>query len=107
MMHDLANLVVTGRFILSLASRWSSPAYLPSILPAILSILGAGLALFRIGLARRTTVVHRLRVAVDEGAPTSTPRIRSHRDRSERAQVRGGHGWPSASASSGCHSLRA
>jgi len=66
MMHGLGNLVVTGLFVLSLASRWSSPAYLPNILPAILSILGAGLALFTAWLGGE--LVYRLRVAVDDGA---------------------------------------
>ncbi len=86
MMHGLGNLVVTGLFILSLASRWSSPAYLPSILPAILSILGAGLALFTAWLGGE--LVYRLRVAVDEGANLDAENSLAPRQ-NRGAQVRG------------------
>src|SRR3954465_4835740 len=44
--HGVGNLVVTALFAAGLATRWSSPAYLPNVLPAVFTILGTCLALF-------------------------------------------------------------
>ena len=65
-MHGVGNVGVTGLFFLSLLSRWNDPDYLPSTLPLILGLLGAGLALFTAWLGGE--LVYRLRVAVDDDA---------------------------------------
>ncbi|HSL75370.1 MAG TPA: DUF2231 domain-containing protein [Candidatus Limnocylindrales bacterium] len=64
--HGGGNVVVTGLFLLSLASRWGDPDYLPSTLPMIIGLLGAVLALFTAWLGGE--LVYRLRVAVDDDA---------------------------------------
>ena len=64
--HGGGNVVVTGLFLLSLASRWGDPEYLPDTLPLILGLLGAVLALFTAWLGGE--LVYRLRVAVDDDA---------------------------------------
>ncbi|HEY7702919.1 MAG TPA: DUF2231 domain-containing protein [Candidatus Limnocylindrales bacterium] len=65
-LHGAGNVVVTGLFLLSLASRWGDPQYLPNSLPLILGVLGAVLALFTAWLGGE--LVYRLRVAVDDDA---------------------------------------
>ena len=65
-LHGGGNVIVTGLFLLSLASRWGDPDYLPSTLPLILALLGAVLALFTAWLGGE--LVYRLRVAVDDDA---------------------------------------
>lgn len=64
--HGVGNVVVTGLFALSLASRWADPAYLPSVLPMVLGLVGALVALFTAWLGGE--LVYRLRVAVDDDA---------------------------------------
>jgi uncharacterized membrane protein len=64
--HGIGNVLVVALFALSLASRWSSPAYLPDTLPAILGILGAGVSLIAAWLGGE--LVYRLRVGVDDDA---------------------------------------
>ena len=64
--HGVGNVVVVGLFALSLFTRWSTPAYLPDILPLIFAVLGAALALFTAWLGGE--LVYRLRVAVDDDA---------------------------------------
>jgi uncharacterized membrane protein len=64
--HGVGNLVVVALFALSLLARWSSPAYLPDVLPLVLGVLGGGLALVTAWLGGE--LVYRLRVAVDDDA---------------------------------------
>ena len=64
--HGVGNVIVTGLFALSLASRWGDPTYLPSVLPMVLGLIGALIALFTAWLGGE--LVYRLRVAVDEDA---------------------------------------
>lgn len=64
--HGVGNVIVTGLFILSLASRWGDPPYLPNVLPMVLGLIGALIALFTAWLGGE--MVYRLRVAVDDDA---------------------------------------
>ena len=64
--HGIGNVVVIALFAVSLASRWSSPAYLPDTLPAVLGVLGAGVSLITAWLGGE--LVYRLRVGVDDDA---------------------------------------
>jgi uncharacterized membrane protein len=64
--HGGGNLIVVLLFALSLIARWSSPAYLPNVLPMIFGLFGAGLALVTAWLGGE--LVFRLRVAVDDDA---------------------------------------
>ena len=64
--HGVGNVIVTGLFALSLASRWGDPTYLPSLLPMVLGLIGGLIALFTAWLGGE--LVYRLRVAVDEDA---------------------------------------
>lgn len=64
--HGGGNLVVVVLFGLSLIARWSTPAYLPDVLPLLLALLGGGLALVTAWLGGE--LVYRLRVAVDDDA---------------------------------------
>ena len=67
LMHGGGNVVVVGLFAVSWLLRLDEPAYLPeSILPLILGVLGAALALFTAWLGGE--LVYRLRVAVDDDA---------------------------------------
>jgi uncharacterized membrane protein len=66
LLHGVGNVVVVALFALSLAARWSAPAYLPDALPAILGVLGAALALATAWLGGE--LVFRLGVAVDDDA---------------------------------------
>jgi uncharacterized membrane protein len=86
MMHGVGNLVVTALFAAGLATRWSSPAYLPTVLPAVLTILGSCLALFTAWLGGE--LVYRLRVAVDDGANLDADNSIAPRQ-NRGAQVRG------------------
>jgi uncharacterized membrane protein len=65
-MHGIGNVVVVVLFAASLATRWSSPAYLPDTLPAILGVLGAGVSLITAWLGGE--LVYRLGIGVDEDA---------------------------------------
>jgi uncharacterized membrane protein len=64
--HGGGNLIVVVLFALSLIARWSSPAYLPNLLPMVFGVLGAGLALVTAWLGGE--LVFRLRVGVDDDA---------------------------------------
>jgi uncharacterized membrane protein len=64
--HGVGNVIVTGLFALSLASRWGDAAYLPTTLPMVLGLIGAVIALFTAWLGGE--LVYRLRVGVDEDA---------------------------------------
>ena len=66
-LHGGGNVVVIGLFAASWLLRLDDPAYLPeSILPLVLGLLGAALALFTAWLGGE--LVYRLRVAVDDDA---------------------------------------
>src|SRR3954449_4131415 len=86
MMHGVGNLVVTALFAAGLATRWSSPAYLPNVLPAVFTILGTCLALFTAWLGGE--LIYRLRVAVDDGANLDAENSLAPRQ-NRGAQVRG------------------
>ncbi len=64
--HGVGNVIVTGLFIVSLASRWGDPTYLPAVLPMVFGLVGALIALFTAWLGGE--LVYRLRVAVDDDA---------------------------------------
>ena len=64
--HGTGNVIVTSLFLLSLASRWGDRTYLPSVLPMVLGLIGALIALFTAWLGGE--MVFRLRVAVDDDA---------------------------------------
>ena len=67
LMHGGGNVVVTGLFAVSWLLRTGDPTYLPdSLLPLVLGVLGAGLALFTAWLGGE--LVYRLRVGVDHDA---------------------------------------
>ena len=67
LVHGGGNVVVTALFVISWLMRREDPAYLPdNILPLIVGLLGAGLALFTAWLGGE--LVYRLRVAVDDDA---------------------------------------
>ena len=64
--HGGGNLVVVALFLSSFLVRSGNAQYLPDILPLVLSLLGAGLALVTAWLGGE--LVYRLRVAVDDDA---------------------------------------
>jgi uncharacterized membrane protein len=64
--HGGGNLVVVALFLSSFLVRSGNAQYLPDILPLVLSLLGAGLALVTAWLGGE--LVFRLRVAVDDDA---------------------------------------
>ncbi len=64
--HGAGNVIVVALFAASFLLRLDESAYLPDILPAVLGILGAGLALVTAWLGGE--LVYRLRVAVDDDA---------------------------------------
>jgi uncharacterized membrane protein len=67
LVHGGGNVVVTALFAISWLTRREDPAYLPdNILPLVVGLLGAGLALFTAWLGGE--LVYRLRVAVDDDA---------------------------------------
>jgi uncharacterized membrane protein len=65
-MHGVGNLVVVVLFALSLFTRLSDNAYLPSVVPLIFGVLGVLLALFTAWLGGE--LVYRLQVGVDDDA---------------------------------------
>lgn len=69
--HGIGNVVVTGLFALSFLTRMGDVAYAPNLLPFILALLGAGLAVVTAWLGGE--LVYRLSVAVDEGANLDAP----------------------------------
>jgi uncharacterized membrane protein len=66
LLHGGGNLVVVGLFAVSWVLRLGDPSYLPDVLPLVLAVLGAGIALFTAWLGGE--LVYRLRVAVDDDA---------------------------------------
>jgi uncharacterized membrane protein len=66
MWHGLGNVVIVGLFALSWLMRRDDPAFLPDLMPMILGLVGAGLALLTAWLGGE--LVYRLRVAVDDDA---------------------------------------
>lgn len=66
LVHGGGNVVVTVLFAVSWLLRLDDAAFLPNLLPLILGILGAGIALFTAWLGGE--LVYRLRVAVDDDA---------------------------------------
>ena len=67
LLHGGGNVVVTALFAVSWLLRLDDPTYQPeTILPLILGLLGAALALFTAWLGGE--LVYRLRVGVDDGA---------------------------------------
>ena len=67
LVHGTGNVVVTVLFAISWLMRSDDPTYLPeSVLPLVLGVLGAGIALFTAWLGGE--LVYRLRVGVDDDA---------------------------------------
>jgi uncharacterized membrane protein len=66
LLHGGGNVVVVGLFLVSWLLRLGDPSYLPAVLPLVLGVLGAGLAVFTAWLGGE--LVYRLRVAVDDDA---------------------------------------
>jgi len=67
LVHGTGNVVVTTLFAISWLLRGDDAAYLPdNVLPLVLGLLGAGLALFTAWLGGE--LVYRLRVGVDDDA---------------------------------------
>lgn len=66
LIHGGGNVVIVILFALSWLLRLDDPAFLPNLLPLILGLVGAGLALFTAWLGGE--LVYRLRVAVDDDA---------------------------------------
>jgi uncharacterized membrane protein len=64
--HGLGNVVIVLLFIGSWLLRLTDPAYAPNVLPFVLGLVGAGLALVTAWLGGE--LVYRLRVAVDDDA---------------------------------------
>jgi len=65
-LHGGGNAIVVALFALSFIARRESAQYLPDVLPAILGLLGAVVALVTAWLGGE--LVYRLRVAVDDDA---------------------------------------
>jgi uncharacterized membrane protein len=66
LLHGVGNVVVVALFAVSWVLRLDEAAFLPDLLPLILGMLGAGLALFTAWLGGE--LVYRLRMAVDDDA---------------------------------------
>lgn len=64
--HGLGNVLIVGLFVASWLLRLEDPAFAPNVLPFILGLVGAGLALFTAWLGGE--LVYRLRVGVDDDA---------------------------------------
>lgn len=64
--HGGGNVLVVALFGLSWLLRLDDATYLPNVLPMILGVIGAGIALFTAWLGGE--LVYRLRVGVDDGA---------------------------------------
>jgi uncharacterized membrane protein len=64
--HGAGNVIVVALFAVSFVLRTDSAAYLPDILPLVLGLAGAGIALVTAWLGGE--LVYRLRVAVDDDA---------------------------------------
>lgn len=67
LLHGAGNIVVTALFLVSWLARTGDPTYLPdNVLPLVLGLVGAGIALFTAWLGGE--LVYRLRVGVDDHA---------------------------------------
>jgi uncharacterized membrane protein len=66
LMHGAGNVVVVTLYGVSFALRGGDPAFLPDVLPLLVGLAGAGLALFTAWLGGE--LVYRLRVGVDDDA---------------------------------------
>ena len=66
LVHGVGNVIIVGLFSVSWLLRLDDAAFAPNLLPFILGVLGAGLALVTAWLGGE--LVYRLRVAVDEDA---------------------------------------
>jgi uncharacterized membrane protein len=64
--HGTGNVIVVGLFAVSWLLRREDPAFLPDVLPLLLGLFAAGLALFTAWLGGE--LVYRLRVGVDDEA---------------------------------------
>jgi uncharacterized membrane protein len=71
LMHGGGNVVIVVLFASSWLLRIDDPAFLPDLLPFILGVLGAALALFTAWLGGE--LVYRLGVAVDRNAHLDAP----------------------------------
>lgn len=69
--HGLGNLVIVLLFVASWVLRLSDPAYSPNVLPFVLGLVAAGMALVTAWLGGE--LVYRLRVAVDDDAGLNAP----------------------------------
>lgn len=66
LIHGVGNVVIVVLFAISWLLRMEDPAFQPNLLPFVLGLAGAALALFTAWLGGE--LVYRLRVAVDEDA---------------------------------------
>ena len=66
LLHGGGNVVIVVLFLVSWLQRLGDPTYLPSVVPMVLGLIGAGLALITAWLGGE--LVYRLRVAVDDDA---------------------------------------
>lgn len=82
--HGAGNVVVVALFALSFLLRMRSAQYLPDLLPLLLALAGAAIALVTAWLGGE--LVYRLRVAVDDDAGLDAS---SSLDRDGTASVRG------------------
>ena len=71
LVHGGGNVVIVVLFAVSWLLRLDDPAFLPNLVPLILGVIGAGLALFTAWLGGE--LVYRLGVAVDRNAHLNAP----------------------------------
>ncbi len=71
LMHGVGNVVVVGFFALSFLLRFNAAQFLPDLLPLVLGLVGALLAVGTAWLGGE--LVYRLRVGVDDGANLDAP----------------------------------
>jgi uncharacterized membrane protein len=71
LVHGSGNVVIVALFAISWLLRLEDPAFQPNLLPFVLGLAGAGLALFTAWLGGE--LVYRLRVAVDDDAHLDAP----------------------------------
>jgi len=71
LVHGVGNVVIVGVFTLSWLLRLNNPTYLPNLLPLVLGLIGAGMALFTAWLGGE--LVYRLRIGVDDDANANAP----------------------------------
>ncbi len=70
-MHGGGNVIVVLVFLISLVLRWDQHAYLPSVAPMVLGLIGAVIAVFTAWLGGE--MVYRLGVGVDRNAGLNAP----------------------------------